>query len=122
MNAARVSATWIGGRWVDSPAAVRERLGDLVERLDAMALSLPEQQREASGVCDMNAIERAEYTKASIAITTAEIVNEVKKLLAMCPDHVPGALVSGCPDCVAAADRRGGPAVPEEIRSATRLR
>jgi hypothetical protein len=121
-NAARVSATWIGGRWVDSPAAVRERLGELVTRIRSMKGELLAQERIAFDLCEPNAIERAAFTRASIEIAKDALVGEVETMLAACPLHAAGALVSGCPDCVAAADRCGGPAVPSEIRLATRRR
>lgn len=122
MTQAQITSSWDGRRWVDSPDARRSRLASLVDKLDDLTAARHLQQKVTSGPCDMIAIEREAYTSANIEIATKAILAEVREMLATCPIHADGALVTGCADCAAAADRRGGPTGPSEIRLATRPR
>ncbi len=119
---ARVTASWNGRKWIDSSSAARDRMAVLVTRIDNMKAALLEQERAAFGLCDLTAVERVSYTRANIEIATAELLNEVKAMLARCSVHAEGALIAGCAECIAAADLRGGPAVPTAIREAAEPR
>jgi hypothetical protein len=88
---------------LDSPVFVRARLASLITKIDSVEASLPNLQRDASGVCDVLAIERLELARMDVSVAKAEILREVRAMLATCPVHGSRAAITACGECLRSA-------------------
>lgn len=93
-------------------------MNDVLDRLAAkirhLHAALVEDERAAFDLCHLGAIERAAMTRAQLDVAFVDYFTTAEDQRArFCPIHGANApTYLACPDCVRAAQKRGGPAIP----------